>query len=111
MVYVRPLRAHGREWFGGYRIFWENPGGPYDSEAGLTVQKRARDGRVKWEQRVGPRGMLTVTEAAAALRISRRAAYFRVERGQLRAVFYRGQWMVPVSEVKRSVAEQLTIDD
>ena len=78
-------------------FWWDNPPGP---RSGGTVERLIR-GKV-YERRVGPRDLLDVQEAAAALgNLHPLSVYRLIQQDRLDAVRRGRQVLIPLSEVKR----------
>jgi len=77
------------------RVLWDNPPG---AGQGITIE-RTIAGHV-FSRRVGPRGLLTPTETAQALHVSRVYVYRLVWDGKLKSVKKEGRLAIPLKSVK-----------
>jgi excisionase family DNA binding protein len=78
------------------QVWWDNPPGP---DQGITFERTVGSRVYSW--RVGPHGLLNMTEAALALGMSRMHLYRLVQDGKVKAKTRRGSMRIPLSEVKR----------
>jgi len=89
------MRKTRKETRGSVTFYWDNPPGP---EQGCTIERLVR-GHM-YTRRVGPRGALSPSEAALALRVRREFIYQLIRAGKLKAVKRQGMTIIPLSSIK-----------
>lgn len=94
-----PRGRRGRQ-PGGVRILWENPRGP---SGGVIIERRRR--AMVYSRRVGPRGYLTMAEAAEVLGTYRMQVYRLAWSGELKTKTVSGMRVVMLGEVKRILGQ------
>ncbi len=87
---------------GQYDVIWETPPG---LDQGVVFRQRVHRsaGAFRLESRIGPRGLLNLTQAALALGVSRPTTYHWIDQGKLKAVQTWGRQFIPLSEIKKCI--------
>jgi len=80
---------------GPLQVYWDNPPGP---KQGVTIERIVR-GHV-FTRRVEHGGLVSPTEAANALNVTRVWIYRLIGDGKLKMVKKKGQFAIPLSSLK-----------
>jgi excisionase family DNA binding protein len=88
-----------------FEVVWDNRPEPTQ---GVVLRQRVygNAGAFWLETRIGPRGLLNLSQAALLLRVSRPMIYHWITDGRLKALRARGRPFVPLAEIKKLKLER-----